>query len=99
MIVSAKRLRLKYGGALPQKAIIGLWNVLASCSLNPKMLQFEADQVSLVLQNFKKKVFELHVSFTNQFFSRMISIFRKAMLIEWISFMQNLWDYCTSSEL
>ncbi|VDK61407.1 unnamed protein product [Onchocerca ochengi] len=43
--VGAKRVRLKYSGVLPQKAVVGLWNALTSCSRNPKILQSEADQL------------------------------------------------------
>uniref|UniRef100_A0A915PRS8 Methyltransferase-like protein 17, mitochondrial n=1 Tax=Setaria digitata TaxID=48799 RepID=A0A915PRS8_9BILA len=43
--VDTKRMRLKYSGLLPQKAIVGLWNALTSCSKNPKMLQSEAEQL------------------------------------------------------
>ncbi|MCP9264767.1 hypothetical protein DINM_022917 [Dirofilaria immitis] len=31
-----EKVQSKYSGVLPQKAIIGLWNALASCSRNPK---------------------------------------------------------------
>uniref|UniRef100_A0A0R3RZP9 Methyltransferase-like protein 17, mitochondrial n=1 Tax=Elaeophora elaphi TaxID=1147741 RepID=A0A0R3RZP9_9BILA len=43
--IGAKKVRLKYSGVLPQKAIVGLWNALISCSRNPKILQSEADQL------------------------------------------------------
>ncbi|KAM3717165.1 Methyltransferase-like protein 17 [Dirofilaria immitis] len=43
--IGAKKVQSKYSGVLPQKAIIGLWNALASCSRNPKILQSEADQL------------------------------------------------------
>ncbi|VDN32422.1 unnamed protein product [Gongylonema pulchrum] len=43
--VNAKNMRFKYGGVLPEKAILGLWNALKSCSLIPKMIQLEADQM------------------------------------------------------
>ncbi|VIO98490.1 Uncharacterized protein BM_BM3747 [Brugia malayi] len=41
----AKKVRLKYNGLLPQKAIFGLWNALTKCSRNPKILQSQADQL------------------------------------------------------
>ncbi|KAL3985456.1 Mitochondrial small ribosomal subunit Rsm22 family protein [Acanthocheilonema viteae] len=44
--VGAKKVRLKYNGVLPQKAIVGLWNALTSCSRNPKILQNEADKLN-----------------------------------------------------
>lgn len=43
--VLAKKIRWKYDGVLPQKAVVGLWNALVSCSKNPKILQSQADQV------------------------------------------------------
>uniref|UniRef100_A0A1I7VGX4 Methyltransferase-like protein 17, mitochondrial n=1 Tax=Loa loa TaxID=7209 RepID=A0A1I7VGX4_LOALO len=43
--VGARKVRLKYNGVLPQKAIVGLWNALTSCARNPKILQFQADQL------------------------------------------------------
>lgn len=39
-------MRTKYGGVLPQKAIVGITNALLQCSRSPKMLQKEADQVT-----------------------------------------------------